>query len=444
MRKYYSLLFAMAFLLPTAESKTTNATVPSIFPHMGSGGGVNAPAANYSRIIGYSYMKHNGSSLVPVDSTTYHYSYGRGGQLSREDMDDNFVLFDNSYTYRYMPATNSYLNQYHRWQIFNPAGKSEKYTCQKWIVNQSAWQDSARYVYQYNNDLTRLEKTSFDIYYGNIWGNGHVVYQNFYDAANNLIRIKTATYIMSFTYDAGNLMLSRTDSLYYVSSGVWHVKKYEYAYSNSMLTSHITATSSNGVFNNQEKVDYIYTGGNITQTTLSLWQNNSWELQGRHLIIFDGNNNKSSDTWQYFDAASSSYKNASRRSWYYNSYNQPVTYLSETFDPGTGIWESANNDFLYRYYYQPYIPASIEGETNLITLKTYPQPARETLNIEIDATANNNTSVHIFDIHGRMLLQEKISGQKTSVNISTLPAGSYFLKIISGSGQVSKQFIVAR
>ena len=93
MKKIYSCLLAFFALSSGANAKTTGISIPNIFPHYGSGG-LSAPGGNtQSRIIGQTYLEYKGSTFVPFDSITYSYSYGRGGQLSDDDLNDNFVSF---------------------------------------------------------------------------------------------------------------------------------------------------------------------------------------------------------------------------------------------------------------------------------------------------------------------------------------------------------------
>src|SRR5690606_22831548 len=108
-------------------------------------------------------------------------------------------------------------------------------------------------------------------------------------------------------------------------------QKHEYAYNNGLLSEYSISKVVNGNWVNMEKQEYAYTGNNVTSTVLYLWKNNLWEVQGRHLINFDVNNNKTSDEWQYWETATASFRSASRKVWTYNSYDQPLSYFSEKY-----------------------------------------------------------------------------------------------------------------
>jgi hypothetical protein len=220
MKKLYSLLFALT-IMTQAISKTTGLSVPNIFPHYGSGNIQGSAGLINSRIIGQTYLKSDGSVFIPFDSITYSYSYGRGGQLSQEDHDDNFVSFDHSYTYLFEQASNSYRFQFHRSQVFGAGNMPQSYTCQSWRVSTNSWRDSSRYLYTYSSDLTKLLKTVFQIYAGGTWGSPHVTYTNTYDNSNNIIKMTSDVFKMDFIYDNNHNVIQRLDSIR-SSPNVWH------------------------------------------------------------------------------------------------------------------------------------------------------------------------------------------------------------------------------
>lgn len=74
---------------------------------------------------------------------------------------------------------------------------------------------------------------------------------------------------------------------------------------------------------------------------------------------------------------------------------------------------------------------------NVNTIKLYPNPAVEILNIETDL---NVSDVKIIDVNGRLILQEKDTKQ---VNVSTLQKGLYIAAILLSNGEhVSRKFTV--
>ncbi|MBN8669058.1 MAG: T9SS type A sorting domain-containing protein [Chitinophagales bacterium] len=63
----------------------------------------------------------------------------------------------------------------------------------------------------------------------------------------------------------------------------------------------------------------------------------------------------------------------------------------------------------------------------------YPNPATSTLNITMSNTLANST-LKVYDMTGKEVLSQHISSKTTTINIATLPAGNYILKITNTQG----------
>ena len=71
-------------------------------------------------------------------------------------------------------------------------------------------------------------------------------------------------------------------------------------------------------------------------------------------------------------------------------------------------------------------------------LRVYPNPVNDQLNVAIDVTDDSDASLRVIDMTGRTVLTRKVTletGQQTvPVDVNTLPAGAYFLRLEAGSG----------
>jgi hypothetical protein len=435
MKKIYSLLFAL-LAVASASAKTTSVTIPNMFPYYGPG--IIGQGLLTSRIIGYTHLKHDGTSFVPVDSTTYSYTFGRGGLLNQEEMDDNFVRFDHSYTYRYDPVV-GYINHFHRFQSFNSSNDAMIYTYQKWNSTDAAWRDSARLLYTYTGAPAILVKTMFQIWYNHAWAD-HVEYDNSY-SNNGLVRMASLIYRMYFSYDNSGNLIEREDSSYSLATMSWHRSQrllFTYNMTND-ISSYIVQQWSSGNWVNDEKYEYVLNGASIAEIIVYNWDNNNWEYSGKDVFSYDANQNKTIDEWQYWDAATSSFKSASRQRWTYDSFDQPLTYYSETFEPSTGLWASTTDDFLYRYYYQAFNPASVaDVKDKDVSIKLFPQPANNTLTVELAKNLPSYT-ISVLDIYGKELKHINANAKSNVIDVAELSSGIYFLRINS---LAAKQFVV--
>lgn len=90
---------------------------------------------------------------------------------------------------------------------------------------------------------------------------------------------------------------------------------------------------------------------------------------------------------------------------------------------------------------RPYIPTIVDGPNLDVDgwdfaadIKIYPNPVVNELHV-----SSNNTvqQLQIFDMQGRLIM----TNQNTTINVTELSSGNYFIKIIGENGSATKQFI---
>jgi hypothetical protein len=86
------------------------------------------------------------------------------------------------------------------------------------------------------------------------------------------------------------------------------------------------------------------------------------------------------------------------------------------------------------------------GDANKVNI--YPNPATEVVNMELDLVENlNNAVVRIVDVNARNVMEvvyEDLSSQTLTYSVATLAAGTYFLKIQSDKGYITKKFTIVK
>lgn len=86
--------------------------------------------------------------------------------------------------------------------------------------------------------------------------------------------------------------------------------------------------------------------------------------------------------------------------------------------------------------------SGLDSIDNLIQFLLFPNPVQDKIIIEIvTSTPHQHFSGIIYDIKGQLLIQQQISGSSAEINISSLAAGMYFLKIENQEGIGVKIFI---
>jgi hypothetical protein len=80
------------------------------------------------------------------------------------------------------------------------------------------------------------------------------------------------------------------------------------------------------------------------------------------------------------------------------------------------------------------------NEENL-DLTIYPNPAQNVLNID---AAESLSSVKVIGMDGKVVIDEEINGNTTSIDISSIEAGSYYYEVVSIDGIVSRNSFVKK
>ena len=89
---------------------------------------------------------------------------------------------------------------------------------------------------------------------------------------------------------------------------------------------------------------------------------------------------------------------------------------------------------------QPYeisvVTAIEEAKGINLTVTAYPNPATDYLTLRIDEFEISNLSFQLYDMNGKLLQNEKITGNQTSIVMSNLVPAIYFVKVIQGNKEV--------
>jgi len=71
-----------------------------------------------------------------------------------------------------------------------------------------------------------------------------------------------------------------------------------------------------------------------------------------------------------------------------------------------------------------------------LQLAAYPNPATDRLTLRADRYDNNSLSYQLFDLNGRLLLQNQIKANETSIVMLDYQFGVYLLKVLNNSKEI--------
>ncbi len=138
------------------------------------------------------------------------------------------------------------------------------------------------------------------------------------------------------------------------------------------------------------------------------------------------------------------------------TYHVLTSYQTQTKVGGTWVMTRTNNGFggFYydvwnKYYYEAYNDPTSVGtiSTNNSSLKLYPVPANNSLNIELNSDNAQTSVLAIYDMTGKLWMQwqtENTANYKHTVYTSQLPAGNYIINVRSENGQTAQPFVIVR
>ncbi len=102
-----------------------------------------------------------------------------------------------------------------------------------------------------------------------------------------------------------------------------------------------------------------------------------------------------------------------------------------------------------QFYMFAVTDVNVSTEENVLsptTVKAFPNPANEVVNIIYDLNSNADVSIRIMDIQGRVVSEinenQTAGGQFIEVNTSELSAGTYFYTVQGGDQTLNGKFVV--
>lgn len=87
---------------------------------------------------------------------------------------------------------------------------------------------------------------------------------------------------------------------------------------------------------------------------------------------------------------------------------------------------------------QPYEYYEVVGlsELNTIVTSIYPNPATESIHLEI-THLRGNLSYDLFDLKGKLIARAQITKLKTNIDVQSLPVGSYIIEVSENLGPIT-------
>lgn len=408
---------------PAAMQITTKQKLDSIYYNYIDG---DETYTDYKDVFDYNVE----GKVVEYNEFYYDFNFGWLNEWKEEysyDESGNLALMIS-----YFANDNEELQYYSKEDFeYNDNNQQTLHLISEWIESEQGWMPSFReeYFYDENSYDTmylfsgwNLATESWDYYFK---------YRIYYNENGNV------EYSLNYSWDGFDdtwILISKDENIY---NSQGQLSTTFFYYWNPELEK----------FEPSDKTSYEYDeNGNNILIVYSVWNidTEDWDAKDKQVNTIDEYNNIAEQ--EYFNW------NLDLEEWVpvddnYYSYNNNYTYedlvlpfvydyveeffnhmLTELWyqywDQDTGEWIA---DEHVQLYYSPIIISSVNNLTENSAALLYPNPSTDEITIKLpDGT--NKASIKLFDVQGRILMQQVIAGNNT-INISTLKTGIYFYHI---------------
>ena len=282
----------------------------------------------------------------------------------------------------------------------NPDGTANVVTSQSW--SGSAWTDASRTTYTYNTSKKVVTAVT-EIWLG-VWMNG-TKQINTYDGSGYL------TNTLSQTWDFISSTFKNSNQINFTNNP------------NGTVNVETSQTWSGSAWENSDRTTYTYNGSGKVLTALTeRWSSGSWKSYSLETNTYDGSGYILTELSQLWDTGPAAWKNDSRSNYTNNPNGTASQIVMQTWD-GISAW---NNTQRLTFTYSS--PTGVNETVKEAGFTIYPNPASDKITIKTINTFPGN-SYSITDQAGKLILKGKLTDEITSVDISNLNNGIYFVNI---------------
>lgn len=318
----------------------------------------------------YAYDSNN--DLLTLLQQTWTNSAWQNNALGTQSNDaaGNATL---SLNQTWVAAANTWTNST-RTTITYTASKPLVMTYESW--NGSGWQNWAKYIFTYDNNLN-LVSQMYQSWTAGAWLNGSL-----YTATNN-------------------------------ASG------------NATLTLAQTWVSAASTWSNNTRTTTTYTANKPLTMSNELWDGSTWKNWNRSDFAYDNNLNQLSQTYQGW--TNNAWVNTTIYSYTNNASGNPTLTIAQNWIAATSTW--SNSTKTTSTYLNIPVATGVQQHAFEAIINIYPQPATDLLYVDV----NESTGSYIIsDLNGKHVLSASLTKENNAINISGLSQGMYFLKPQNG------------
>lgn len=110
----------------------------------------------------------------------------------------------------------------------------------------------------------------------------------------------------------------------------------------------------------------------------------------------------------------------------------------------SGGWQASSFEgaLMMRPVFQYQGPLADVSTPDFSEMEIYPNPADAYLHIQLKEDLSSKSLLRLYDIQGRLCLEDEMVGNHITMDVSSIQAGIYILKLTSGSADITRKVII--
>ena len=324
---------------------------------------------------------------------------------------------------------------------------------ERWKNNN--WQYAWRYRYVYNN-IGKLHRIIVETWKNGEWvmEEGGALYT--YDSNGYLVEYGHLDYRNLYTYDSDGNRYSDELQMFVMGQGDVPIEKHTYSYYPDGKLYMDTLLGWNYGWFLQKRYTYTYDNNEnlLLYSTQDYQGNGSWFTYSKDTCIYDSNNNLITKLTKTWNTILSDFSENNKQQYTYDAYGNSITGMNlqyyYSWDPVFSnipvysehkkIWS------IYGYRYEAsFVSFTIVGLSNTKglsdNLNLFPNPAQDVITFKLnERNSSQEVQVKIYNLLGQVVINKSLMSG-SSIDISGLPSGTYFLQVISGEKRAMEKFL---
>lgn len=285
----------------------------------------------------------------------------------------------------------------------------------------SDWQDMARASFEYDNEV--LSEIVYQFNMGGVWMNEIKEVYNYNGDQWTVLywtwngTTWTSDELYTYTRDSNTIELL----IQYMEGGAWQNEAKEIFtldFDENVIEVLYQEWNPDGtVWQNMEKETYVYEGGVYTDQYVESWDGAAWNDEYHYVYEYDGNGNAKHGVCYAFGGYD----------WAPSDGNINMAY---GYNTDTKSFYASEVEMVYVDL------TAVNENTQAANIKVYPVPAENELFIQ----AEGFQKAELFSVTGQKLIESSAN----VLNVGSLSAGLYLLKVYDQTGNIENRRVVVK